>query len=173
MKKDLETIVKDLLKKLEITPEKITVKETEESTFNIDIKLKEADSGILIGYHGDTLSALQLMIGLIAYKQSGSWTRAILNIGDYRQKREESLKNLAEDTAQRVKFSNEPIALFNLNPFERRTVHLILEADKDILTESEGEGRNRHLIVKPKDPEANKVPPPVEENPPANEQTNH
>jgi|APSaa5957512622_1039677.scaffolds.fasta_scaffold36840_2 spoIIIJ-associated protein len=169
MKKSLEKITKDLLSKLDITPEAITVKEDEANTFSVDIKLPEADSGILIGYHGDTLAALQLMIGLIAYKESGSWTRAILNIGDYRQKREESLKVLADDTAQRVKFSNEPIALFNLNPFERRTVHLILEADPDIITESEGEGRNRHLIVKPKDPEANTPPLPIEDDQPVNE----
>ncbi|MEA3354968.1 MAG: KH domain-containing protein [Patescibacteria group bacterium] len=162
----LKTITKDLLKKLEITPEKISVTKTDQEIFNINIKLKEADSGILIGYHGDTLSALQLMIGLIAYKESGSWTRAILNIGDYRQKREESLKVLAQDTAQRVKFSNEPIALFNLNPFERRTVHLILESDKDIITESEGEGKNRHLIVKPKNPTVNTPPLPTEDDQP-------
>lgn len=169
MIKKLETITKDLLAKLDVIPEKITIKESEDNTFNIDIKVKEADSGILIGYHGDTLSALQLMIGLLAYKDSGSWTRAILNIGDYRQKREESLKTLAEDTAQRVKFSNEPIALFNLNPFERRTVHLILESDPDVITESDGEDKNRHLVVSPKNPEANQPPLPTEEHQPINE----
>ncbi|MBU1085475.1 KH domain-containing protein [Patescibacteria group bacterium] len=169
MIKSLTTITKDLLKKLDITSEKITITKTESEAFEVDIKLKEADSGILIGYHGDTLSSLQLMIGLIAYKESGSWIRVILNIGDYRQKREDSLKVLAADTAKRVKFSNEPIALFNLNPFERRTIHLILETDKDIVTESEGEGRNRHLIIKPKDPTVNIPPLPTEDDQPINE----
>ena len=159
----LKIITKKLLEKLEITPEKITITKSESDTFNIDIKLKEVDSGILIGYHGETLSALQLIIGLLAYKESGSWTKVILNIGDYRQKREESLKVLAQNTAQRVKFSNEPIALFNLNPFERRLVHLILKEDKDIATESEGEGKNRHLIVKPKNLDIKTPPLPVED----------
>jgi len=73
----------------------------------------------------------------------------IVNIGDYREKRTANLEKMAQEAAQRVKFSSEPIALFNLNPFERRAVHMFLSKDPQVETESDGEGRNRHLIVKP------------------------
>jgi spoIIIJ-associated protein len=94
------------------------------------------------------------------YKQTGSWQRLIVNVGDYRQKRQESIEKMADDTVKRVKFSGEPIALFNLNPFERRLIHTYLADHPDVTTVSEGEGRNRHLIVHPKNPQS---PPPPEE----------
>ena len=163
MKKDLEKIIKDLLKHLEIKPLEIAVEKDDNDTYQLNLKLEEQDTGILIGYHGDTITSLQLVLGLLLYKQTGSWTRVILNIGDYREKRSESLKKTAEDTVHRVKFSGEPIALFNLNPFERREIHMHLSDHPEVVTESQGEGRNRHLIVKLK--EGLEPPPPTDEQP--------
>lgn len=150
--KELEKLITILLQHLEIKPEKIEIQAPETDTIQANLTLSDQDAGMLIGHHGDTIAALQLLLGLILYKQSGSWTRLIVDIGDYRAKRTASLEKLAQDTAQRVKFSNEPIALFNLNPFERRAIHIYLEGHPDVATESDGEGRNRHLIVKPKNP---------------------
>ena len=166
MEKELNKIIKKLLKALDIKPTKIEVKPEEENSFELTLELDEQDTGLLIGYHGDTIASLQLILGLMLYKQSGEWTRVIVNIGDYRQKRQESLEQMADDTIKRVKFSGEPIALFNLNPFERRVVHLYLENNPDVLSESEGEGRNRHLIISPKDPSVNQPPPPSDDHAP-------
>ena len=148
--KNITKLTNQLLGQLGIKPTKITISSPEAGSYLLDLEVAEQDKGMLIGYHGDTISALQLMLNLLLYRQTGEWCKLIVNIGDYRQKREEALIKLAQDTAQRVKFSGQPMALFNLNPFERRTIHAFLSTDPKVATESEGEGRNRHLIVKPK-----------------------
>jgi len=164
MKKDLKKIITSLLKKLDIAPEKIDLKlEKKQEAYQLTLKLDENDTGLLIGYHGDTIASLQLILGLMLYKKSGEWSRVVVNIGDYREKRQESLEQTAEDTVKRVKFSSEPIALFNLNPFERRVIHMYLKEHPDVVSQSEGEGRNRHLIISLKDPSKSEEPPLPEE----------
>jgi len=150
MEKKTQKTTEKLLTLLEITPKTLNVSTTDDSVVNIDLQLDEADTGVLIGYHGKSIAALQLIIGMLLYKQTKTWTRVIVNIGDYRQKRQETLEKMAQNTAQKVKFSGEPIALFNLNSFERRIIHAYLSENKEVVTESEGEGSNRHLIIKPK-----------------------
>jgi spoIIIJ-associated protein len=145
----LKAITQDLLSQLGIKLGSINIQANSEGVIHLNLELDEADTGILIGYHGDTISALQLLLSLLLYKQVGSWTRLVVDINDYRQKRSQVLEKLAQNTAQKVKFSNEPIALFNLNPFERRVIHTFLAEYPDVVTQSEGEGKNRHLIVSP------------------------
>lgn len=160
MEKQLKQLTENLLAQLEIQPESINISLADD-TIHLDLKLSEADTGILIGFHGETISALQLILSLLLYKQSNSWKRLIVNIGDYRQQRSQALEKIAQTTAQKVKFSGEAISLFNLNPFERRVIHMALADHPDVVTESEGEGRQRHLIIKPK---ANAIPPLPDEN---------
>jgi len=147
MEKKAKKITKDLLTQLEITPKILDIS-TDDDVININLQLEDDDTGVLIGYHGKSIAALQLILGMFLYKQTKTWTRVIVDIGDYRQKRQETLEKMAQNTAQKVKFSGEPIALFNLNPFERRIIHAYLTDSKEIVTESEGEGNNRHLIIK-------------------------
>lgn len=150
MKKNIEIIVRELLAQLGIVPQATELVEgSEAGSYQLNLQLSDQDAGILIGYHGDTISALQLIINLLIYKQQGQWSSLIVNIGDYRQKRAESLKKMALDSSQQVKLSGQPMALFNLNPFERRLIHEFLSKDPQVTTESEGEAKNRHLIIKP------------------------
>lgn len=149
MEKKLKAITLDLFTQLEIKPDSIDIQTDPEGVIHLKLQFNEADTGMLIGYHGDTISALQLILGLLLYKQTGSWSRLVLDIGDYRQKRSQVLEKLAQNTAQKVKFSGEPIALFNLNPFERRVIHTYLAEFPDVVTQSEGEGKDRHLVVSP------------------------
>lgn len=149
MPEDLKTITQNLLNLLGVTPEEIVVDIDETNGAQIKLTFSPEETGILIGRHGDAISALQMILGLIVYRQTGVWQRLTVDIGDYRAKRTAVLETTAQETAKRVKFSHEPLALFNLNPYERRIVHLILSQDPGVVTESQGEGRNRHLIVKP------------------------
>ncbi|MBU1322964.1 KH domain-containing protein [Patescibacteria group bacterium] len=150
MEKNIKALVQELFKQLEIKPETIELVKSETGNgYQLNLKFSDQDTGILIGYHGDTISALQLIINLLIYKKQGEWLKLEVNIGDYRQKRAESLEKMALDSAQRVKFSGQPMALFNLNPFERRLIHEFLAKDPAVTTESEGEAKNRHLIIKP------------------------
>ncbi len=150
MTKKIETVAKDLINKLGIEPKSVAVAAGEENSVTVDIQVDEADSGVLIGYHGETINALQLILGMMFYKIKGEWQRVIVNIGDYRQKRTDYLTDLAEDTAVKVIESGEAMALYNLNPFERRVVHMALSKNDKVVTESQGEGKNRFLVVSPK-----------------------
>lgn len=145
--KTIEQITKELLKHLGIETE-IEISEDKEGT--VHINLRPSDPGILIGYHGETLSSFQLILSMMIYRKLGEWTRILVDVGDYRQRQEERLRALALNAAKKVKFSGESYAMPYLTPAERRIVHLILTDHPEVITESEGEGRNRRIIVKPK-----------------------
>lgn len=114
----------------------------------VNIESPQAD--LLIGYHAETLNALQLFVGFMAEKKIGEWTKVIVNVGDYRQKREEQLKELAMNLAQKAKLSGEVQEAINLTASERRIIHITLADHPDVTTVSEGEGRDRRLYIKPK-----------------------
>jgi len=116
----------------------------------IAVQLTTEEPGILIGFHGETLAAFQLLLSLIVNKKFDQWTRILVNVNDYRQKREESLRMVALNAAQKVKFSNEAVVLTNLSPAERRIVHLTLADHPDVESVSEGQGNERRLVIKPK-----------------------
>ncbi len=143
----IEKITKELFGHLGIKA-KIKVEEGDEGAINVN--LESNDQGILIGYHGRTLASLQLILSMIAYRQLGEWTKILVDVGDYRQQRQERLQTMALNAAKRVKFSGEAYALPFLSPSERRIIHLSLVNDSEVITESEGEGRDRRVVVKPK-----------------------
>lgn len=148
-KQKLEIIketIREFLHKLGVEAE-VTVS-CEEGTFLVDIGGNEL--GILIGYHGETLLALQLILRLILHKKLGEWTQVVVDVGGWRKAREESLRRLAERIAERVKFTGEEQALPPMSAFERRIVHLALSRYSDVTTESEGEDEERKVVVKPK-----------------------
>jgi len=146
--REIQKITEKILELLKIKA-KVKLEEDKENKA-IKVQIESDEAGILIGRHGETLNAFQLILSLIVNKNQEGRQRIILNVGNYREKRAEELKNLALNTAQKVKFSGKPIAIPNLSPFERRIVHLYLADHPDVTTESEGEGKDRRLVVKPK-----------------------
>ena len=108
------------------------------------------ETGLLIGKKGETLSSLQTVLGVLLKSKVGEWNRVIVNVGDYREKEEEYLRNLATSTADRAKETGQPQNLYNLKPWQRRIIHMTLSGDKDLTTESMGEGEERYLVVKTK-----------------------
>lgn len=110
----------------------------------------EDKTGLLIGKKGDTLSSIQLVLGILFKQKIGEWNRVVVNVGDYRQKEEDYLKNLALAAANRARETGEPQNLYNLKPWQRRVIHLALSEDKEVETESQGEGEERFLVVKAK-----------------------
>lgn len=146
----LKKLSQELFDHLGVKPKAIRITKDKEETIVLDLELPDQEAGIFIGYHGETIASLQLLLNLMLYQQSGEWVKLVVNIGDYRQKRADYLTALAEDTAAKVVDTGEPLALYNLNPFERRIVHMALAENKEVITESQGEGRNRFLVVSPK-----------------------
>ena len=149
MKKN-EKIIKEtatkLFKLLEIDG-KFTTTVNKES---IDIILDTEDSGMVIGYHGDTLESLQLILSLCLSRKLDEFKRVSIEVGDYKKNRTEWLNNLATQTKERALAEDREIQLYDLKAWERRVIHLLLQDDEDVVSESSGEGKDRVLAVRPK-----------------------
>jgi len=132
------------------TKAKTTVSlDEEQEAIRVDIDTKK-ETGLLIGNRGETLNSLQIIIGMICYKKLGEWQRVVVNVSDWRERQEKRLKELAEQAAIRAVDTNDPQTLYNLNASQRRIIHMCLSKNKDVETESVGEGKERYLLVKKK-----------------------
>ncbi len=146
MEKKVKKTIEEILKVLEIDAT-FDLLENEEG---YDVVLSTQDSGIVIGHHGDTLEALQTVISLCVSKKLGEFKRISVEVGDYKKNREDWLKSLAAETKEKVLTEKREIFLPDLKSWERRIVHMILQDDEDVTSESIGEGKERVLVVKPK-----------------------
>ena len=116
---------------------------------NITITLPEDDSGVLIGYHGEKIDALQLIVNLVWNQNALVYTPVQVDVNGYRLRRRQTLEDLADKAAQKAIESGREILLPHLPSYERRIIHLYLESRGDVTTYSEGEGEERRLVVRP------------------------
>lgn len=108
------------------------------------------DNGYLIGRRSRYLIALQTLVSTAIYNATKSMDiDVIVDVAEYKQKRIDYLEGLAAQHARRVKETKKPIALSNLNAYERKIVHDKVASLKGVTTHSEGEGKDRHLIIEP------------------------
>ena len=114
------------------------------------IDLVGEDSGLLIGRRGQTLQALQFLVTLIVRKQMGEDVRVVLDVENYRQRRETSLRDMAAKVASRVAQTNRSITLEPMSPADRRIIHTSLAQHPGVRTESAGEGENRKVTIMPR-----------------------
>ncbi|MEK7129596.1 MAG: R3H domain-containing nucleic acid-binding protein [Patescibacteria group bacterium] len=143
----VKQITEDLLSRLEVSGV-VSVEVDESGAYRVHIETEE--TGLLIGYHGRTLESFQIILGIIVSKELGSWEKVYVNVGDYREKREETLMLMAQHAAERALAMGRPVELADLSPSERRVIHLTLSGDERVETESVGVGSQRTLLVKPK-----------------------
>lgn len=143
-------ITDEILRLMEINARAIIVGDDEEAV-SLDIH-SEDDLGLLIGKHGQTLGALQLVVALITNREleEEARRRVVLDAEGYRDRRERTLKAMARSAAQRAKKSGKPVSIDSLNARERRIIHMELAADATVTTHSEGEEPNRSIIVNPR-----------------------
>ena len=113
------------------------------------IDLAGEDSGLLIGRRGQTLQALQFLVTLIVRKQLNEDVRVVLDVENYRQRRETSLRDMATKVAERVAQTNRSITLEPMSPADRRIIHTSLSEHPGVRTESAGEGENRKVTIMP------------------------
>ena len=144
--KIVEELTNEVLQKIGVSA-KISVLADEDKCFKIDIS--GDDLGALIGFHGEGLSGLQLFLNLAVHKKIGEWRRVLVDVGGYRREREQNIYELAQRTADRVRFLQTPVTLNPMPSFERRLVHLAFSGDDTIETESVGEGWERRVVIKP------------------------
>jgi spoIIIJ-associated protein len=121
--------------------------EVNEDDESISIKVFGGDIGIIIGRRGETLDALQYLTSLVVNKGSDSYKRVVIDIENYRQKREETLVKLAARLAEKVIKYKKPVTLEPMNPYERRIIHSSLQNNKYVETYSTGEEPNRKVVI--------------------------
>ena len=139
-------IVEQLLTKMGIRCQ-VSSRATPES---IVVDVSGRDLGVLIGWRGETLRALQTMTNLLASRRLGPDQRVIVDVERYRQRREHTVREIAYRAARQVKVTGDPITLDAMQPFERRAIHLALEADPEVTTISIGEEPDRRVVVGPR-----------------------
>ena len=114
---------------------------------SVSINLIGGDMGVLIGKRRQTLDSLQHLVSLVINKHSEDYLRVKLDTENYRERRKETLENLAKNIAYKVKRTRRPVSLEPMNPYERRIIHATLQDDRYVVTKSEGEEPFRHVIV--------------------------
>ena len=113
----------------------------------LDIDLSGDDMGMLIGKRGQTLDSLQYLVSLVVNKGVDNYIRVKVDTENYRQRRKDTLENLAKNIAYKVKRTRRSVALEPMNPYERRIIHSALQNDKYVTTHSEGEEPHRKVVV--------------------------
>ena len=122
----------------------------DEEEKNIDINLVGEDMGVLIGKRGQTLDSIQYLLSLVVNKEVEEYYRVKLATENYRERRKETLENLAKNVARKAKRIHKEVSFEPMNPYERRIIHSILQDDRGVTTKSEGEEPYRHVVVVPK-----------------------
>lgn len=141
---EAKTFLRDVLNSMGIKAE-IRIKEENEA---VKITLTGPDMGILIGYRGETLDSLQYLVSLVVNKgHETAYKRVVLDTENYRSKREETLKRLAQKVAGTVRRNGKLIRLEPMNPYERRIIHSTLQEDRFVQTYSEGDEPYRRVVV--------------------------
>lgn len=150
----IKTVAEELLAKLQIESTVEVVSAQGGSATGGDnlyqVVVETPESGLLIGYHGESLQSFQIILGQLVFGKLGEWVRVVVEVGDYRLKREEQLTSMANSWAAQAISTGTPVSVPFLPPGERRIVHLALQGRTDVETFSEGEGRNRQLVIRAK-----------------------
>ena len=126
---------------LSVQIEKLTTKD------KITFQVHGEDLGILIGKHGQTLDAIQYLTNLVANKEVHRRCQIVVDVENYRSRREETLIQLAHRLGDKVRRTRQKIALEPMNAFERKIIHVALQNEKHIKTDSEGQEPYRHIVI--------------------------
>ena len=144
-----EEFLKDVFKAMDMVVDIKVTENKEEKT--MDIELSGEEMGVLIGKRGQTLDSLQYLVSLVVNKYSDEYVRVKIDTENYRERRKETLENLARNIAYKVKRTRKTVALEPMNPYERRVIHSALQNDRYVTTHSEGEEPYRRVVVTLKD----------------------
>ncbi|MCM1252437.1 MAG: protein jag [Clostridium sp.] len=119
----------------------------DEMNNSMNIDLSGDEMGVLIGKRGQTLDSLQYLVSLVVNKDVENYIHVKVDTENYRQRRKETLENLAKNISYKVKRTKRPVSLEPMNPYERRIIHSALQNDKYVTTHSEGDEPFRHVVV--------------------------
>lgn len=124
----------------------VEVEDTEE---HILYRIHSDGQGLLIGRYGQTLDAIQYLMARVVNKDHRQWRRVIVDTEGYRERRAEVLKRMALRLGDKAKKTRRPVELDDMNPHDRRIVHITLQDDPDLYTESMGDDYNKYVVIYP------------------------
>ena len=145
LKEKASEFLSDVFKAMDLDVKLSMEFDEKESSLNIDFEGPEM--GILIGKRGQTLDSLQYITNLVVNKEIEGYVRVKLDTENYRQRRKETLENLARNISFKVKKTRKAVSLEPMNPYERRIIHSSLQGNKYVETYSEGNEPYRHVVV--------------------------
>lgn len=138
--------LRTILGHMGVTDVTFTVKEEENGAL---ISVSGEDVGFIIGHRGETLDALQYLAGLVSNHVENSYYRVTLDIGNYREKRRETLEVLGRKIAAKAVRTGRNTSLEPMNPYERRIIHTAVQTVEGAKSWSEGEDLGRHVVIGP------------------------
>lgn len=146
---DVKTNIKEFLDKVfkAMNIEAVINIEYNEVESLVNINLEGDEMGILIGKRGQTLDSLQYLTSLVINKESKNYIKVKMDTENYRERRKETLENLAKNISHKVKKTRRSVSLEPMNPYERRIIHSALQNDKYVETHSEGDEPYRKVVV--------------------------
>lgn len=147
--------VEDILKEFGLKDFKIEISEGKNSA---ELTISGERISPIIGRRGRLLDNIQYLAGLVANSGERDYFRLTINAGDYRSRREKTLESLAEKIAMKALRTGKALNLEPMSPYERRVIHLKVESIDGVKSWSEGEGKERHIVISAENPENIKPP---------------
>lgn len=140
----------DFLDNLGVEVENAFVEDVNGEENQVLVGIKVGNPAIMIGFKGKNLAALQTILTLMVKNSLGEWVRVILDINNYREEQKTRLENMVANLAKKVVETGKPVAMAGMSSYERRICHMAIAGIDGVMSESEGEGEERHLVIKPK-----------------------
>ena len=150
-KKRNEKILKftcELLEKMNFEVEKAFVEDMDGEENQVLVGVTVKNPAGLIGFRGRNLASIQFVLSLIIRSQISEGIKVLLDVNNYRMEQKVRLENMVKSLAEKVLETGNPVAMANMSSYERRICHMVLAEIKGIESESEGEGEERHIVIK-------------------------
>jgi spoIIIJ-associated protein len=147
MNEQVKEFFVETFKYLKIKPS-LEVTSDDEGTCKVTIEGN--DLNFLIGYRGESLEALQILASQILFRKTNEWNRISVDINGYKDQKMDKIEEITKSFIDRVRFHGHPVEMPPMSPSERRHVHVFLTQYDDVVSESTGEGRYRHIVLSPK-----------------------
>ncbi|MFA5360726.1 MAG: R3H domain-containing nucleic acid-binding protein [Candidatus Paceibacterota bacterium] len=152
---EIKQFLENLLAIIGFTDFEINIQENSQDKliqFFLKIDSRLDDSGLLIGRNGENLQALEYFLNILLKKNAANFGwRIILDINNYRAMQEEKLREFARKIAHQVAITNQMVELPPMRARDRRIIHLEIALRSDVTTESIGENKERHIVIKPRE----------------------
>lgn len=138
----------EFLDQLNFEVEKAFVEDVEEEENQVLVGVTVGNPANLIGFRGRNLAAIQLILSLMVKNKMADWVRVVLDVNNYRQEQRARLESMVKNLANKVLTMGSPVALANMSSYERRICHMVASQIEGISSESEGEGDDRHIVLR-------------------------